>query len=200
MKRVSRWNIIDHTCLRRDSIIASFCLIWAKRYSRLLDEGTVNGSSSEEAGDKGLDISGTDVVEETKVDPLYGAHDPVRNRGLSMEKPTLERSEASYPPRRSDVRLPYTFYRRFRSSESRISSEAVQFHVCGYNRSSHELTLFGHDIPAGTLTFSLLQYVHAPGLSKREGNQRSDRRKEGWEGETPAIVKTRKETPAGRGQ
>ena len=80
-EKVSRWNIIDHTCLRRDSIIASFCLIWARRYSRLLDEGTVNDSSSEEAGDKGLDISGTDVVEETKVDPLYGTYDPVSDRG-----------------------------------------------------------------------------------------------------------------------
>lgn len=80
-ENASRWNIIEHTCLRRDSIIASFCLIWARRYSRLLDEGTVNDSSSEEAGDKGLDISGTDVVEETKVGPLYGTHDPVCDRG-----------------------------------------------------------------------------------------------------------------------
>ena len=112
-----------------------------------------------------------------------------------MEKPTLGRSEASYPPRRSDVRLPYTFYRRFRSSETRISSEAVQMHASGHDRSSHELTLFGHDMSAESLTFNFLQYVHAPGLSKREGNQRSDRRKEGWEGETPAIVKARKGTP-----
>jgi len=51
---------VERTCLRRDSITASFCLIWARRYSRLLDEGMVNGSSSsEETGDKGLDISGT---------------------------------------------------------------------------------------------------------------------------------------------
>lgn len=68
---------MGHTCLRRDSIIASFCLIWARRYSRLLDEGTINGSSSEEeAGDKGLDISGTGAVEEAKADPLYGCTIP----------------------------------------------------------------------------------------------------------------------------
>ena len=74
-------GVIERTCLRRDSIIASFCLIWARRYSRLLDEGTVNNSSSsEEAGDKGLGISGTDVVEEAKVDPLYGIRDPVSDR------------------------------------------------------------------------------------------------------------------------
>jgi hypothetical protein len=72
---------MEHTCLRRDSIIASFCLIWARRYSRLLDEGTVNNSSSlEEAGDEGLDISGTDVEEEAKVDPLYGMRGPVGDR------------------------------------------------------------------------------------------------------------------------
>lgn len=55
-------SIVEHTCLRRDSIIASFCLIWARRYSRLLDEGMVNASSSsEDTGDEGLDISGTDA-------------------------------------------------------------------------------------------------------------------------------------------
>lgn len=47
----------------------------------MLDEGTVsNSSSSEGAGDKGLDISGTDVAEEAKVDPLYGMHGPVSDR------------------------------------------------------------------------------------------------------------------------
>ena len=57
-------DVTEHTCLRRDSIIASFCLIWARRYSRLLEEGTFNDSSlSEEAGDEGLDISGTDTSE-----------------------------------------------------------------------------------------------------------------------------------------
>ena len=113
-----------------------------------------------------------------------------------MEKPTLGRSEVSYPPRRSDVPLSYTFYRRSRSSGSRISSEAVQIHACEHNRSSLELTLFGHDMPAETLTFSFLQCVHAPGLSKGEGNQRSDRRKERWEEEVPVIAKARKGTPA----
>ena len=112
-----------------------------------------------------------------------------------MEKPTLGRSEASYPPQRSDVPLSYTFYRCSRSSGSRISSEAVQIRVCEDNRSSHELTLFGHDMSAETLTFSFLQCVHAPGLSKREGNQRSDRRKERWEEEVPVIVMARKWTP-----
>jgi len=47
-----------------------------------------------------------------------------------MEKPTLGRSEASYPPRRNDVPLSYTFYRCSRSSENRISSEAVQIRAC----------------------------------------------------------------------
>lgn len=65
-------------------MIVSFCLIWARRYSRLLDEETVNNSSSlEEGGDEGLDISGTDVGEDAKVDPLYVMHDPVNyRRGL----------------------------------------------------------------------------------------------------------------------
>ena len=112
-----------------------------------------------------------------------------------MKKPTLGRSEASYPPRRSGVPLSYTFYRCSRSSGSRISSEAVQIRVCEDNRSSHELTLFGHDMSAETLTFNFLQCVQAPGLSKREGNQRSDRRKERWEEEAPAVVKGRKGTP-----
>jgi hypothetical protein len=62
--------------------MTSFCLICARRYSRLLDEGTVNSSSSslQEEGDEGLDISGTDAAEDAKVDPLYGMHDPVSNR------------------------------------------------------------------------------------------------------------------------
>ena len=114
-----------------------------------------------------------------------------------MEKLTLGRSEVSYLPRRSDAPLSYTFYKCSRSSGSRISSEAVQIHACEQNRSSLELTLFGHDMPAETLTFNFLQCVHAPGLSKREGNQRSDRRKERWEEEAPVIVKARKGTPAG---
>jgi hypothetical protein len=47
----------------------------------LLDEGTINDSSSaEEAGDEGLDISDTDTVEEDKVDPLYGERSPVNDR------------------------------------------------------------------------------------------------------------------------
>ena len=62
-----------------------------------------------------------------------------------MEKPTLGRSEASYPSLRTGVRLPCTFYRRFRASESRISSGAVQFHACADNRSTRELTLIGLD-------------------------------------------------------
>lgn len=93
-----------------------------------------------------------------------------------MDKPTLGRSEVSYPPPRSDVPLSCTFYRCSGSSESHISSEAVQIHACAHDRSSHELTLFGLDMSAETLTFSFLQCVQAPGLSKREGNQRSDRR------------------------
>ena len=92
-----------------------------------------------------------------------------------MEKPTLGRSEASYPPPRSGVPLSYTSCRRFRASENRISSEPVRIH----DRDSHELTLIGLDVAAGTLAFSFLQWVHAPGLSEREGDQRSDRRKEG---------------------
>ena len=79
-QKIEERGAIEHTCLRRDSIIASFCLIWARRYSRLLDEGTANDSSSEEAGDEGLDISGTDALEEAKVDPLYGTHDPVGDK------------------------------------------------------------------------------------------------------------------------
>jgi len=117
-----------------------------------------------------------------------------------VEKPTLGRSEVSYPPPRSDARLSYTFYRRSGSSENRTSSEAVQIHACAWDRNSHELTLIGLDTPAETLTLSFLQCVHAPGLSERQGNQRSDRRKEGWEGETPAIAKTRKGAPALMGQ
>ena len=47
----------------------------------MLDEGTINGSSSEEeAGDKGLDISGTGAAEEAKVEPLYGTRDPASDR------------------------------------------------------------------------------------------------------------------------
>ena len=157
----------------------------------MLDEGTVsNSSSSEEAGDKGLDISGTDVVGEAKVDPLYGMHGPVNNMERRWKKPTLGRSEASYPRPRSGVPLSYTFYRCFRASENRISSEAVQIH----DRNSRELTLIGLGMVAETLTFSFLQWVHAPGLSKREGNQLSDRHKEGWEEIAPVIAKTRKGT------
>jgi len=63
-----------------------------------------------------------------------------------MEKPTLGRSEASYPSLRTGVRLPYTFYRRSRSSGNRISSGAVQIHACAENRSSRELTLIGLDV------------------------------------------------------
>jgi len=62
-----------------------------------------------------------------------------------MKKPTLERSEASYPSLRTGVRLPCTFYRHSRSSGNRISSGAVQIHACGDNRSSRELTLIGLD-------------------------------------------------------
>ena len=113
-----------------------------------------------------------------------------------MEKPTLGRSEASYPPQRSDVPLSYTFYRCSRSSGSRISSEAVQIHACAHDRSSHELTLIGLDVSAEPLTFNFLQCVHAPGLPEGEGNQRSDRRKKGWEEEVPAIGKAREGTPA----
>jgi len=57
-------------------------------------------------------------------------HGIPRAIGGVMEKPTLGRSEASYPPRRSGVPLSYTFYRCSRSSENRISSEAVQIHAC----------------------------------------------------------------------
>ena len=47
----------------------------------MLDKGTVkNSSSSEGTGDEGLDISGADVGEDTKVDPLYGMRDPVSDR------------------------------------------------------------------------------------------------------------------------
>ena len=52
---------------------------------------------------------------------------------------------------------------------------------------------------AGSLTFSFLQFVHAPGLSGGEGCQRSDRREEGWEEEAPVIAKSRKGTPGKRG-
>jgi len=61
---------------------------------------------------------------------LYMGHGIPRVIGGVVEKPTLGRSEASYPPRRSDVPLSYTFYRCSRSSENRISSEAVQIHAC----------------------------------------------------------------------
>ena len=116
-----------------------------------------------------------------------------------MEKPTLGRSEASYPPPRSAVPLFCTFCKRSGSSENRTSSEAVQIHGCTYDPGSRELTLIGLEMPAETRTFSFLQCVHAPGLSERGGCQRSDRRKEGWEEEAPAIAKTRKGTPTPTG-
>ena len=46
----------------------------------MLDEETVNNSSSEGAGDVGLDISDADVVEGAKADPLYGMDDPANDR------------------------------------------------------------------------------------------------------------------------
>jgi len=193
-QKMWKQSTIGHTCLRRDSIIASFCLIWARRYSRLLDEGTVNDSSSEEAGDKGLDISGTDEVEEAKSRPfIWDTRSRERQEALwknllwgAPRLPTLHNTAMS------PCLTPFTDVLILRE---------VAFHLkrcksaCEHNRSSYELTLFGHDMSAETLTFSFLQCVHAPGLSKREGNQRSDRRKERWEEEAPVIVKARKGTP-----
>ena len=85
-----------------------------------------------------------------------------------MEKPTLGRSEVSYPPPRSDVRLSYTFYRCFGFSESRISSEAVQIHVCARGRSSHELTLFGGWYACGNPHLQLLAMGACSRTAKKE--------------------------------
>lgn len=54
-----------HTCLSRDSMIASFCRIWASKYSRLLKgDRSVNISSGSEDEDEVEEFEAKEAEEE----------------------------------------------------------------------------------------------------------------------------------------